>query len=86
MLVDPQVIFLTRGSEITTRFGGELVELSSSQVRVILHSVCHLQTPYEIRATAMYKLCNSEHPCGRQPLATSFRFVRRIPFYGDPDV
>jgi hypothetical protein len=72
------------GSGITTRFDGELVELSSSQVRVILHSVCHLQTPYELRVSVMYKLCNSEHPCGRQPLSTSFRFVPCIPFYWRP--
>jgi hypothetical protein len=69
-----------------TRFDGGLVELSSSQVQVILHSVCHLQTPYELRVAVMYKLCNSEHPYGRQPLARSFRFVPRLPFYGDQDV
>jgi hypothetical protein len=74
------------GSGITTRLGGELVELSSSQVRVILHSVCHLQSPYELRVSVIHPLCNSEHPYGCQPLSTGFSFAPRMPLDGDPDV
>jgi hypothetical protein len=58
------------GSGVTKRLGGESVELSSTQVRIILHSVYHPQGPYELRVSVSHKLCNSEHPRGCKPLFT----------------
>lgn len=60
------------GSAIATRLDGELVKPSSSQVHVFLHGVCHRQCPCELRVSVIYKLFNSEHPCGCQPLSTGF--------------